>query len=179
MSTAILAEPMDDEDELEFAEDVDDGPPFADPVCDLATDGDMLVARAVENPDDAGPRLVLADWLADNGEYELEAAMRDTVVGVRNLRRIKERVEKMVKKPPSVKMLWASVVILDVCGLDVPGLSYFRGPTSSVSLLTTGIIFSTMPTSSSGTSYDVPILTTSSGGYDRFVPDTEYTGTSR
>lgn len=133
----------DEVDELPFAEDVD-APPFAEDVPEpIPTDGDQLVATAADNPDDAAPRLALADWLAEQCEYELEEKVRDRVVGVRNLRRVKQIAEK-VKHPPCVKMLWASVVLLDVQGMDIPGLSYFdamtgRAITGVVSCSSTGL----------------------------------------
>jgi uncharacterized protein (TIGR02996 family) len=117
----------DDDDEIPFAEDET---PWAESVAEpMPTNGDMLVARAADSPDDAGPRLILADWLAEHCEDELERVMRDGVVGVRNLRRLKILVDRL-KRPASVKMLWASVVILDVEGMFVPGMSYFgsHGP---------------------------------------------------
>lgn len=42
----------------------------------MASDGDLLLRTVLENPDDAAPRLVLADWCDENGQPERATMFR-------------------------------------------------------------------------------------------------------
>lgn len=76
----------------------------------MITTADALVRAACAAPRDDTPRLVLADRLAELGEAELEAAVRDPAAGPGHLAaawRLADRLDRA----PDLRCLWAVVVV--------------------------------------------------------------------